>query len=80
MLVSELKVPSERCIVVGDRLNTDIRLGKSAGMLTAWIRAHNEPLPSNVADQPNYTINSIAELPKVLEPLLQRDLVEESRD
>src|SRR5699024_7150381 len=31
LLLDELEVVPEKCVVVGDRLNTDIKLGKRAG-------------------------------------------------
>jgi phosphoglycolate/pyridoxal phosphate phosphatase family enzyme len=32
-----LDAPAERCLMVGDRLETDIRMGREAGMLTALV-------------------------------------------
>ena len=66
LLIAQLGVPAENCIVVGDRLNTDIRLGKEAGMSAVWIRAHDEEIPADFNYHPDYIIKSIAELPRVL--------------
>lgn len=66
LLVKELDVSAENCVIVGDRLNTDIRLGKQIGMKTVWIRAFDEALPESIEEQPDHIINSIAELPEIL--------------
>lgn len=66
LLVDELDVAAENCVVVGDRLNTDVRLGKQAGMNSVWIRAHDEDIPADFEYQPDFIIKSIAELPSVM--------------
>lgn len=59
--------PAE-CLVVGDRLNTDIALGERAGMQTVLVRTgvtdDTEIDESDVT--PDYVIDSIAELETVL--------------
>ncbi len=35
--LEQLNLPPERCIMVGDRLETDIRMGHEAGMMTAVV-------------------------------------------
>lgn len=67
MLLKQLDVSPEQCVVVGDRLNTDMKLAKSAGMVGAWINANGEEMPSNAEQQPEIVINSIAELPSMIE-------------
>ena len=37
VITDMLQVPPEQCIVVGDRLETDIRMGMAAGMATALV-------------------------------------------
>lgn len=66
LLVDELSVPPEKCVVVGDRLNTDVRLGKQAGMISVWIRANNETIPPELEYEPDFIIKSIADLPSVM--------------
>lgn len=63
LLIQELEEEAGDCVVVGDRLNTDVRLGKQSNMQAIWIRAYNEEIPENTPFLPDYTIKSIAELP-----------------
>lgn len=75
LLVDELNVPAKKCVVVGDRLNTDVVLGKQSGLKAAWIRAHNEEIPEGFAYQPDFIIRSIAELPEAVGHLYKESQV-----
>ena len=63
--LSKLDLPPERCLMVGDRLETDIHMGQQAGMVTAAVLtgastatdAHNHKPP------PSYVLDSIADIP-----------------
>ena len=37
VVAERLKLPPEACLIVGDRLETDIAMGKAAGMATALV-------------------------------------------
>ena len=37
MIMSMLNLPPERCMMVGDRLETDIKMGIDAGMATCLV-------------------------------------------
>ena len=69
LALDRLGVPADECLVVGDRLDTDVALGASAGMTTAVVltgltsRADVEA--SDVA--PDYVLESLAEVDRVLE-------------
>lgn len=67
MLLKQLNLAPEQCVVVGDRLNTDIKLAKKSGMKGAWINAENEIVSKTVVYKPDYIIQSIAELPFLFE-------------
>jgi phosphoglycolate/pyridoxal phosphate phosphatase family enzyme len=59
-----LKLPPERCLMVGDRLMTDIAMGAAAGMATALVLT-GDSTRADLADaphQPTYVIASLAEL------------------
>jgi len=63
-----LDVPAERCLVVGDRLNTDVALGERAGMTTVLVRT-GVSTDEGVARsdvQPDHVIDSLADLGSVL--------------
>lgn len=66
LLVEELNIPASKSVVVGDRLNTDIRLAKRAGMNAVWIRANNEEISKDIEYEPDYIIESIARLPSIM--------------
>ncbi|MDY0394026.1 HAD-IIA family hydrolase [Virgibacillus halophilus] len=66
LMVEQMGVAPESCVVVGDRLNTDIQLGKRANLQTVWIRAHEEEIPTESHNKPDYMIESIKALPEVL--------------
>lgn len=67
ILLDELGVPAERCVMVGDRAETDIRFGRDARMLTVLVRTGatgNADLPLDA--RPDYRIDSVADLPSTL--------------
>ncbi|TQQ79084.1 HAD-IIA family hydrolase [Halonotius roseus] len=63
-----LGVPAEDCLVVGDRLNTDIELGTAAGMTTALVTTGimDRSAVADSAVTPDYVIDSLAELGAVI--------------
>lgn len=64
-----LGVSPERCLLVGDRLDTDIAMGERAGMTTVLVKTgvtdEETLLASEV--QPDHVIDSLAEIDRVLE-------------
>jgi phosphoglycolate/pyridoxal phosphate phosphatase family enzyme len=59
-----LGLPPERCIMVGDRLMTDIAMGAQAGMATALVLTGDSAradLPG-APEQPTYVIDGLLEL------------------
>jgi 4-nitrophenyl phosphatase len=64
-----LGVPLSECLVVGDRLNTDLALGERAGMTTVLVRtgvttdAHLETTDLS----PDYVLDSLADLDTLFE-------------
>ena len=61
--------PAEDCLVVGDRLNTDIRMGERAGMQTALVRTGvtDERRLAESDVTPDYVIDSLADIDSVLD-------------
>jgi len=59
-----LDVPAERCLIVGDSLESDIGLGKASGMQTALVLSGStkrEQLEA-VKDQPDWVWDSLADI------------------
>jgi len=63
--VARLGVPLERCLMVGDRLATDIAMGRAAGIATALVLTgvtSREALATSDV-QPTYVLESVTEVP-----------------
>lgn len=66
-VLEALGVPAERCLLVGDRLETDVALGERAGMTTVLVRT-GAATDADVAAsdvQPDHVVDSLADLPAV---------------
>ncbi len=57
----------KKAIIVGDSLSSDILGGKNAGIATCWVNPSHAPVREDV--QPDYEIESIAQLATLLESL-----------
>jgi arabinose operon protein AraL len=66
--LDQLRVPPSRCIMVGDRLETDIRMGQEAGMLTAVVLTGvaNRADVTRLERQPDFVIESLLELTELV--------------
>ena len=56
-----------RAMIVGDSLTSDIRGGKNAGIATCWVNPGHKPAREGLI--PDYEIESITQLPALLERL-----------
>jgi putative hydrolase of the HAD superfamily len=66
--ITELNLKSRECIMVGDRLDTDILGGNRAGMTTVRIRiGRRKDTPKGREETPDFEIDGVSELPKLLE-------------
>jgi NagD protein len=66
--LARLGLPADECLMVGDRLETDIAMGIAAGLKTALVLTgvtKRADLDQS-SFRPDYILNSIAELPVVL--------------
>ncbi len=64
----QLGQPAPACLIVGDRLETDIVMGQRAGMRTALVLTgvtQRDDL-TNSPVQPDYVLDSIADMPSLL--------------
>ncbi len=57
-------------LMVGDRLETDIRLGLNAGALTAWIENDTAELRKPSGITPDYTVKNLG----ILQQLMEKEL------
>jgi len=59
-----IRLPPERCLMTGDRLETDIAMGRAAGMATALALtgATTRAMLAASAIQPDYVIKGLGEL------------------
>jgi 4-nitrophenyl phosphatase len=64
-----LSVPLSECLLVGDRLDTDIALGERAGMTTVLVLTgvaeRADVATSDVS--PDHVVESLADVPPVLD-------------
>ncbi|MEF8799751.1 MAG: HAD-IIA family hydrolase [Halolamina sp.] len=69
LALERLGVPAEACLVVGDRLDTDIALGAASGMTTVLVRSGvtDDARLARSAMTPDYVVDSLAALPTVLD-------------
>jgi 4-nitrophenyl phosphatase len=68
-VLETLGVPADRCLLVGDRLNTDVELGERAGMTTVLVRT-GVASDADMADsdvQPDHVVDSLADLGTVVD-------------
>jgi ribonucleotide monophosphatase NagD (HAD superfamily) len=65
VVLERLGLPAERCMLVCDRLETGIRMGQEAGMVTAVVLtgvSRREDV-ARMAQPPDFVIENLGELP-----------------
>jgi putative hydrolase of the HAD superfamily len=65
LAAERLGVAPERCAMVGDRFERDVRGGHSAGMFTVWMNVRDERVPPE-GPQPDAIVSNIREVEGVL--------------
>ena len=57
-------VPANRCLIVGDRIETDVRMGREAGMATALVLTGATTIEqlNKSTTKPDYVLGSVADL------------------
>lgn len=55
-------------LCIGDRVKSELALGKSLGATTLWVRQGKfaDEMPENDSEKPDYTVSSLAEVQKLL--------------
>lgn len=66
--LERLGLPAARCMMVGDRLETDMRMGQQAGMATALALtgASSREQVDSQPNPPDYILENMAELPGIV--------------
>ena len=69
LALDRLGVAAEDCLVVGDRLDTDIALGAESGMTTVLVRSGvtDDTRLARSAVTPDYVVDSLAALSEILD-------------
>jgi len=68
MALEELGVPADCAVAVGDRVDSDIGGGRSAGLRTVLVRTgHFRPQDLEGSIQPDMVLDSLADLPHFLD-------------
>ena len=67
--LDRLGLPPERCMMVGDRLETDIAMGQQAGMLTAvtLTGVSKREDVAHMVTPPTFVIGNLGEIPALIE-------------
>jgi len=67
--LQNIDLPPQRCLLVGDRLETDIKMGQSAGMQTALVLsgATSRQAAERWTPAPDVILGNVGELPKYFE-------------
>lgn len=61
-------IPVENSLMVGDRLHTDIAVGRNAGALTAWITPEPSVIPECPSElAPHFRVRDLGELQNIWE-------------
>lgn len=62
LILNDLKLPPDNCVVVGDRLNTDVSFGQQAGMKTIWIKNSRDKSAKNMGYNPDFIVETISDI------------------
>jgi NagD protein len=67
--LEKLGLPPQRCMMVGDRLETDILMGQQAGMATAVVLTgvSTRTQVENMARPPDYVLDNLRQIFDVVE-------------
>ncbi|MEW5956337.1 MAG: HAD-IIA family hydrolase [Chloroflexota bacterium] len=67
--LDRLGLPADRCMMIGDRLETDIRMGQQAGMATAvtLTGVSTRADVAKMASPPDFVVQNIGEIPDLIE-------------
>ncbi|HEX7478099.1 MAG TPA: HAD-IIA family hydrolase [Polyangiales bacterium] len=61
-LVERLGLLREQCVVIGDGLQSDIRMAQAAAVASVWVRGHDQRVPGHTAPKPDWIVADLGEL------------------
>lgn len=69
LAADRLGVPPEECVLVGDRIDTDVAMGDAAGMTTVLVRTGVDgDADAQTGDvDPDHVLDSLADVPRLLD-------------
>ena len=62
LIREKIKIPLNKCLLIGDRLETDIKMANDAGMDSALVQTGVQKFVNGINAKPDYVINSIKDL------------------
>jgi len=67
-VAEDLSVPHSEVIVIGDKVNNEIKYGNQLGMTTIWLKRgkNAQDLPASKEVEPHHTVDSIKQLRELL--------------
>lgn len=70
-VLQQLGVKPENCVVVGDRIKSEIVEGNKIGLTTIWVRQGKfaDELPETPQEEPSYTVKSLEEIIPLIDSL-----------
>jgi HAD superfamily hydrolase (TIGR01450 family) len=68
VVIQQLGLPPERCMMIGDRLETDILMGQQAGMRTAVVLTGvaTRAAAERLEQPPTYVVDNVGSLPALV--------------
>ncbi|MFC7166141.1 HAD-IIA family hydrolase [Halospeciosus flavus] len=75
LAAERLGVPAEECVLVGDRLDTDVAMGEKAGMTTILVRTGvtDERELAESEFTPNHVVDDLAAVPDLLDEFARNE-------
>lgn len=67
-MMEAMQVSANRCVVVGDRVKSEIAIGKKLGLQTIWLRRgkFRKEVADSPGEQPDHIINNLHEIYRLL--------------
>ncbi len=69
MAATRLDVPADRCLVIGDRVETDVKMGQDAGMETALVLSGvtERAAVERASEAPTFVLDTLGDVTELIE-------------